>query len=67
MISEPFLNLYKQSLVSQEKHIKVGQRVRKYCEELIQLSLSRPVFVKEMAYHANDFITDEFMDVQLKY
>ncbi|GAA6137478.1 hypothetical protein NBRC116583_12250 [Arenicella sp. 4NH20-0111] len=62
VISEPFLNLYKQSLISQEKHIQVGQRVRKYCEKLIQRRLSRHVFVKEMAYHANDFITDEFID-----
>jgi hypothetical protein len=55
------LDLYKQSLLSQEDHAKVTAEVGNKCDELLKRSEDRPVFVKDMAYHAEPFISDEFI------
>ncbi len=61
VVSEPFLDLYKQSKLSKNDFNQAKSKVRAICAELLTHSHRKPVFVKEMAYHAEPFITDEFI------
>ncbi len=61
MHSEPFLDLYKQSLISSDQAASVTNKVRTICDDLVEQSQNEKVFVKDMAYHAQPFITDDFI------
>lgn len=61
VVSEPFLDLYKKSLQSRHEHLSVLTKVRSACRDLTRLSSAQPVFVKEMAYHAEPFVSDTFL------
>jgi len=61
VVSEPFLDLYKQSLLSDEDRAEVKTKIRAICDELLMRSEHRPIFVKDMAYHAEQFICDDFI------
>ena len=62
MYSEPFLDLYKDSLISSEHAEAVTKSVRSICSDLLNHSREEMVFVKDMAYHALPFITDDFIE-----
>jgi hypothetical protein len=61
VISEPFIDVYKSSLVSGEECIMAGAKLRSICETLLCQSRVKPIFVKDMAYHANPFLSDTFI------
>ena len=58
---EPFIDLFKRSLLSSEEAKKAQMQSKALCDALIKESLKRPVFVKDMAYHALPFVDDEFL------
>ncbi len=62
VVSEPFIDLYKRSLLSEEDLCAAQMELRETCEELLSLSRDKPVFVKDMAYHANPFLSDSFIE-----
>ena len=59
--SEPFIDHYKQSRLSEQDFEAATQSVRHYCDSLIEQSAKKTVFVKDMGYHAEPFITDEII------
>lgn len=61
VVSEPFIDLYKNCIRSPDRRDAVKYRVNEICDELLKLSQSRPVFVNEMAYHAEPFVDDAFL------
>ena len=61
VISEPFLELYKRSLLSGEDHRDVKLEITGICENLLDRSQTRKIFVKDMGYHAEPFISDDFI------
>ncbi len=61
VISEPFLELYKRSLVSEDDCRWVEQEISRICDSLLKQSRTRKVFVKDMGYHAEPFISDDFI------
>jgi len=66
VVSEPFIDLYKQSFLSDTHRSEVGEKVVEVCNKLLNRSKHRAVFVKDMGYHAEPFITDEFI-IQAKH
>ena len=60
--SEPFIDHYKQSRLSTKDFAAAAQSVRQYCDSLITQSKQMPVFVKDMGYHAEPFVTDNFIN-----
>lgn len=61
VVSEPFLELYKRSLLSEEDHRAVKLEITSICETLLDRSQTRKIFVKDMGYHGEAFISDEFI------
>lgn len=58
VVSEPFIDTYKTSLRSDEDRISAGEAFDDTFANLTKQSSARPVFVKDMAYHAAPFISD---------
>lgn len=58
---EPFIDLYKRSLLSCAERRKVEAEFHEECQNFRAESHARPVFVKDMAYHATAFLSDEFI------
>ena len=61
VVGEPFIDLYKRSLLSSKDSLLVQQEFEKVCDGLLVQSSAEPIFVKDMAYHAYPFITDNFI------
>ena len=61
VISEPFLELYKRSLLSEEDRRDVELEISGICERLLDQGRTRKIFVKDMGYHAEPFISDDFI------
>jgi len=61
VVGEPFIDLYKRSLLLANDPLTMQQKFEDVCEELLTQSMTEPVFVKDMAYHAYPFITDNFI------
>jgi len=61
VVGEPFIDLYKRSLLPANDRLALQQEFQKTCEGFLKQSLAGPVFIKDMAYHANPFITDNFI------
>ena len=61
VLSEPFLDLYKQSSRSPDDHQIVMAEIRALCDALLNAEETQPIFVKEMGYHAEAFVTDSFL------
>lgn len=61
VISEPFIDLYKRSLLSSEERLAMQAELRNTCETLLYQSRVKQIFVKEMAYHANPFLRSTFI------
>lgn len=61
VISEPFLELYKRSLLSEEDRRDVELEISGICESFLDQSRTRKIFVKDMGYHAEPFISDDFI------
>lgn len=58
VVSEPFLDLYKQSLVSEQSRLECIISAERVFHELLHQSRNKPVFVKDMAYHAEPLLSD---------
>jgi hypothetical protein len=52
VVGEPFIDLYKRSLLLANDPLTMQQKFEDVCEELLTQSMTEPVFVKDMAYHA---------------
>lgn len=61
VVSEPFLDLYKKSLRSEDERLAAQAEIRNTCGALLRADDAQPIFVKEMAYHAEPFVTDDFL------
>jgi hypothetical protein len=61
VVGEPFIDLYKRALISAEKRQLVLADFKQVCDDLLARSLTKPVFVKDMGYHAIPFINDDFI------
>lgn len=61
VMGEPFIDLYKRSLLSPDELLTETKAFDKTCEALLAQSQAEPVFVKDMAYHAYPFITERFI------
>ncbi len=61
VISEPFLELYKKSVVSKKDFREVEIEISEICERLLDQSQTKKIFVKDMGYHAESFISDDFI------
>lgn len=58
---EPFIDLYKRSLISCAERRRVEAEFSEVCLNFQAECNLQPVFVKDMAYHANQFLADEFI------
>lgn len=63
VVSEPFIDIYKKSIISKQDFEIAQREFYGKCQLLIEQSDERPVFVKDMAYHALPFLTDEFLNL----
>lgn len=61
VVGEPFIDMYKRSLVSDEDFLAAQLELREACASLLSQSLGKPTFVKDMAYHASPFLTNDFI------
>lgn len=59
--SEPFIDIYKQSLRSDAESESANQAFQVICQTMTEQSRKQPLFVKDMAYHAQPFLTDDFI------
>jgi hypothetical protein len=55
VVGEPFIDLYKRSLLLANHPLAMQQEFASVCERLLTQGLSEPVFVIDMAYHAYPF------------
>jgi len=59
VVGEPFIDFYKQGLLSANDFSKgTKQILMDTFVSILHSSLGQTVFVKDMAYHANEFISD---------
>jgi hypothetical protein len=59
VIGEPFIDIYKQGIKSQQDFTIAKQSFDKKFAVLLSNSIHQPLFVKDMGYHAIPFISDE--------
>ena len=59
VIGEPFIDIYKQGIKSQQDFTIAKQSFDKKFAVLLSNSIHQPLFVKDMGYHATPFISDE--------
>lgn len=58
---EPFIDIYKQSLVSNKYFQQSRDNFQQIFHSLVNQSKTQSVFVKDMAYHAEPFISDSLI------
>ncbi len=58
VIGEPFIDIYKQSIISANDFDSAQAQFNTFFDSLSNNNQSKPVFVKDMAYHATPFIFD---------
>jgi hypothetical protein len=58
VVGEPFIDFYKQGLLSADDFLKAQTNFNDTFASLLHSSLGQTVFVKDMAYHATEFISD---------
>lgn len=58
VVGEPFIDFYKQGLLSSDSFLKAQKNFNDTFESLSHSSLRQAVFVKDMGYHAAEFISD---------
>lgn len=59
VVGEPFIDIYKQGLLPSDNFNEAQIGFNDKFEHLLHTSLQQPVFVKDMAYHVADFISDD--------
>ncbi len=59
VIGEPFIDVYKNSLISKSHFQDSLKHFSQIYGDLMNQSHQQPVFVKDMGYHAEPFITDQ--------
>lgn len=61
VLGEPFIDVYKSALRSEEDFRLAKESFHQIASQFIERSEKRPIFVKDMAYHAEPFISDELI------